>query len=201
MNKHYRLLVGMLLTAASGLASASDQNLFGNGDFSTANGITGWTAFPPPNGPMSWSTDDALGNSGSGSLELHNAGPDGGYLPAYVGTCFAVTPGAAYTIGGESRLIPGASPILYFDYCAAYVAPNCVGANTGGINVPTIPQSYTWTVWVPSSGILPADASSVRCEFGLFDYMEYSAGARIDNLFFNSAAPTTPVKLQSFEVR
>ena len=193
--------LGIFGLAAGGAATAADPNLLPNGDFSDANQAVYWTHIGVPDSGMAWSSEDAFGASGSGSLELStHAGGGGTYALA---TCFDVQPNAAYSVGGQARRSAGSTfPVRL--RCAGYGAYGCASSPSSfGILLDISGNNGSnWGESVVSSGTLPNDTFSVSCEI---DWGDYASGGQqltllVDNLFFSSAAPPTPVRLQDFFV-
>ena len=198
MNKQMQRLATVMICAIPGLALAGTApvNLLPNGDFSAANQLAGWQYFGP--GAMTWNADDADASANSGSMELDT--DSAGDPMDLTSSCFAVTPGAAYSYGLQGKVITGSFPAQGF-ICSAYSMPNCA-TSTGALTpYPSSSSAASWAAWNPASGNLPANAQSVDCSLHLDNVIAVSAASvRFDNVFFNSIAPTTPVSLQSFEV-
>jgi len=189
-------VVGAAFALFSSLARAVDPNLFPNGDFSTGNQIAGWTLYGL--GSVSWSTDNVAGGTKSGSMQADTLVDI--FLTASESACFAVTPGAPYVYGGQSKAIAGSPKLISFK-CFAFSTPNCtIPANFVNLPLLTMSNSFAWTAPSSVGGVLPNDSRSVQCYFGV-DGGNSAASARADNLFFNSAMPTTSVRLQEFDIK
>lgn len=195
MHQFLRSRTVMLLLGICGVAHAADPNLLPNGDFSNASQLTNWSGTG-----ISWSNDDAGSDAGSGSMQL-----DVNFFTTnFTGSaCFDVTPGAPYSSGGQSKVVagtPGQVSVVFT--CSYYLRKGCVGTHGPDLAVaPAMSTSASWNPAASATGALPSDALSVFCLAGVFVNDGVPASARFDNLFFNSAAPTTPVRLQSFDVR
>jgi hypothetical protein len=96
------LVLFLSVWLAAGAAHA--QNLLPNAGFNTS--ISGWS---PTSGylALSWSSLDAKGSSGSGSLQMTNTSPidNNGYN--YIGFCVPVTAGVSYHAGGSFYFASG----------------------------------------------------------------------------------------------
>lgn len=187
---------GLLLAlfALSGQIAVADTNLLPNGDFSTAQQLTGWQALPP-GATFLWKADDAGLDANSGSMEV--AGTLlGGHMQS---ACFQVNPGAPYSFGAQYRISSG-GPAKTMN-CMAYGSSTCDSANQIGFlgNWAGGPYSTSWVSWGPYAGTLPANAIAVTCEV---DASANGVGGTVefDNVYFNSAL-ATPVELESFEIR
>jgi len=187
-------VAGVALVLFSSLARAADPNLLPNGDFGTGNQIAGWTLYGA--GSISWSTDDAAGGTNSGSMQADTLANI--FLTASESACFAVTPGAPYVYGGQSKVIVG-SPNISFK-CFAVSTTNCtLPGNFVNLPLLTMSNGSSWAAPSSVGGVLPNDAQSVNCILEV-DGGNSAASARADNLFFNSAMPTTAVQLQEFDI-
>jgi len=155
------LLAGafVLLLGATPLTA---QNLFTNPGFATD--INGWSI--TTGGSASWSSDDAAGLPGSGSLELENAAAAaGGFVGAY--QCVAAAAGATYDVHAKVR-IPTGQPHLgtsagrYFFY-STVGCPEASLASSGGFGGPTATdhwENLTTTL------VAPAGAHSLKLVLG-----------------------------------
>lgn len=167
----------------------ADANLLPNGDFSSANQITGWTRqFSPPTNQLFWSNDDAEGSASSGSLEMDtdSASLDGDALAS--STCFAVFPGSTYSYGGQSRSASGSSVVIFS--CTSWTDSACSTGFAHLMPYPAMQTTDSWALSTIASGALPADASSVSC---LVDVRNggttQTSSMHFDNLYFNSELP------------
>ena len=183
------LFVASIFSAILFTSFVYATNLLPNGSFDS--GVAGWQV-----SGVDWNSDDASGNANSGSIQL-----EGGNQGASASVTFLVTPGATYTYGASSKFIRGTDPAdqLYFF---------CVASNDGVTTTPLLPQPVfshdpAWSIAAPVSGTLPADAVSVSCYAALSTHENHPDFpiARFDDLFFESPAITTSVRLQSFTVQ
>jgi len=108
-----------------------------------------------------------------------------------------------YAYGGQTRVSTG-NPNFYF-YCSVYTSIDCSGSPFATLGSAGGSGSTTWAPMsvpnptYPPNGILPAGSQSANCR------ADSNAGGiggtyHVDNIYFNSQAPTTPIKLQSFDV-
>jgi hypothetical protein len=178
-------------------ACAFATNLLPNGDFSSATQITGWSN---SRGANSWSSDDANGSPSSGSLQTQTDAV--GDPEDTISACFAVTPSAAYSYGGETRQIGQTGATVLFT-CTSYLVAGCLGNVHDLSPVPLMSVTTMWpSLAASASGTLPANAQSVNCATHVDNALGGTAETvHFDNLFFDSTAPAVPVRLQSFEVR
>ncbi|MGE5233727.1 MAG: hypothetical protein ACM3OB_06415 [Acidobacteriota bacterium] len=124
-----------------GAVPSTAQNLFINPGFATD--IHGWSV--SAGGSASWSSDDAAGLPGSGSLELENsAAAAGTFVGAY--QCVAAVAGSTYDVHSRVRIptsqsAQGSSAGQYFYYSAA----GCAAASlisSGGFGGPTMTDHW-----------------------------------------------------------
>ncbi|GAA0710064.1 hypothetical protein [Dokdonella soli] len=186
------VLAAAVLCASEPTFAAQPANLLPNGDFSAANQINGWTTFPYG----IWSADDAGGSSSSGSIQLTGDPTESGVSAQ--STCFAVSPGAAYSEGLQSKVFKGSISGAYGAalVCTTYTDANCSKNYFDLSRKPQPSYATYWTAWQTASGTLPGNARSAHCTL----YLNLIGTMRFDNVFFNSIAPTAPVSLESFEV-
>ncbi len=182
-------------------SAAADPNLLPNGDFSSAQQVTGWTSTASDTNIITWSSDDAGADPTSGSLALstgESVGVGGGMALA-LSPCFRVTSGANYTFGGQSRSATnGALGILQ---CRAFSDIACTQP-IGTLGFAPLPHSSSWPPSASTSGTLPLAAQSAYCSltFSGSGTTQSPGTEHFDNLFFNSAAVAVPVRLQEFGV-
>lgn len=196
------LLAVIALPGLFSSPSYADQNLLPNGDFSVANKLTGWSNTTPDDFDP---TLDADGNPQSGSLQLK-------VLPnKYAGptsACFSVVPGSAYNYGGQStlsKLFDLGGRMSTYMTCSVYPNTNCSGNGTP-LNDPLVISPTIFAVNVFSSpqsttGIVPSDAISADCELYatyFTNLTETPNPVNVDNLFFNSIAPTASVTVDGY---
>ena len=183
------VLVALLLHSAS-VAAAGYTNLLINGDFAKTSQLSGWTSCSS----ASWSSDDAAGLAASGSLELSASSIYDPHTMTFIlGTascasgCLPVRPGAAYLLGGQSRLAYGT--VMPGFNCVAYPTPDCTGAGDT-LSSPAMSTASSWdAVASDASGTLSNAIRSVRCWPSATGVAEAGAGiAHIDNLFFGTDA-------------
>ena len=182
-------MLGTLLVAGS---VAADTNLLANGDFASSAMASGWTCFSIF-GSHAWTADDAGALPASGSIELSASafGEQGGWnqgLEVCDSACFAVRPGAAYSFGGQSRLVAaaggaGSSFALHFS-CGVYAQSGCSGSPTW-LPAPDMSTASDWTAPALLEGALPTDAVSGSCQIqAIADGENGSGTGHFDNLFF-----------------
>ena len=169
-------------------ASAMEANLMPNGRLDADQQITGWDIYfspQPPGIQLSWSDDDAGSDPGSGSVQVDADSGYGEGAPA----CFEVAPNATYSFGGQSKSV-GPNAALAYEYCSAYTDTYCYLGKTALAQAP-MSAVAAWISSAPSSGMLPAAARSVRCEFVIFSQGDNATAisVRFDNLFFISSVP------------
>jgi len=187
-----RPCLGILFATTGSLANA--VNLLPNGDFSNSSQVTSWAAVPGYGTSISWSSDDAIGDTTSGSLQVDI--PFGVTAKAN-SACFAIQSAASYTYGGQSRIVAGAPTDTFV--CYSYDTTNCTGSATG-LTGPIISQGLTWPAVVSAGGTLSNSAKTVQCKLDISNGPPFAPmTVRFDNLFFDSTLPT-PVSLQSFSV-
>jgi hypothetical protein len=180
---------------------AADPNVLPNGDFSNTSMSTGWQkAFGDPDSSMTWSSEDADGVTGSGSLQL-TTGSTGKEMQA-ISTCVPVQPGAPFTFGGQARR-PAGGDAVYLD-CYTNSTP-CGGAgvfnHVGKLDI-SGNNGTAWGAAVSMSGVLSTDGFTLTCSVLWSDATGAPPGVStvlVDNLFFNTPL-ATPVRLQSFTV-
>jgi len=193
-------LLAALLTIFCGVSHAADPNLLPNGNFSTTDQVSGWTWFSDYGlGSVVWASDDADGDPVSGSLEIDTDSV--GRHVSVKAPCFDATPGAAYSMGGQARTISGVTDGANF-FCNAFDQRQCGGGTTYTYGFPNLEFSSgpSWTTAITTAGNLAPTVMSLQCIFGAGAANTSALSIRFDNLFFRSAAPTTPVRLQSFDV-
>jgi hypothetical protein len=187
--------VSLAFFISFGARAASDQNLLSNGDFGSAEQVTGWNA---RDGTLTWSSDDASNDETSGSLLLSTGMTGVGHAAEAFGSCFAVVPGSEYAFGGSSRITLGNGTASMT--CSTYTDESCSVSRTN-LTAASLPTESTWGTGTQSTGILPVDARSARC-FLLLNGSgaTQSSAIEFDDLSFTSAAPAVPVRLQEFGV-
>ncbi len=193
----HRVPIFSSLVAANcffGLASA-DQNLLPNGDFRLQEQVAGWTV---GDGSIVWSSDDQNSNSSSGSLLLSTSMTSRALSGSALSSCFAVSAGSAYTIGGASRIENGGATGSM--NCSTYSDAACSTDRTH-LTISTFAGNANWTAASEATGVLPSNANSASCLINLFGTgTAQSSAMQFDNLFFNSTARVVPVRLQEFRV-
>jgi hypothetical protein len=176
------LFLACLIVAQS--AVAADGNLLPNGDFSQQNHLTGWTC-----SSGSWILDDADSIAGSGSMWLQNFLTNDGSCTS---GCLAARGGAAYSLGGQSRVLFG-NPVISFE-CASSFTTQC-NSFTYNLHGPTMSTSSTWSPPVGATGILEVGVQSVMCTVTLGSSDHGDIWGHFDNLFFT----TDVIFFQGFE--
>jgi len=176
---------------------AAEVNLLPNGDFSAANQIAGWNAATI--GHVLWVAEDADNNSGSGSIELDM--DENNPTTPVTSACFTVVPGAAYSFSGQGRMLTSTFGLQVT--CDAYADAVCTQAQyittLSYLGLQALGNS--WAPLATASGSLPADAHSVQCNLAAeVSPSNAFTAVRVDNIYFKSAQPATPVRLQSFKV-
>jgi hypothetical protein len=175
MKRAQRFLLAVALTSVCTQAFA-DKNLLPNGDFSQPNQLTGWSCLG-----SSWSSDDAASIVGSGSMALQNTGNIAGSCTS---ACIRVKPGAAYSLGGQSRVLLG-QPVITFA-CAESGTAQC-NSFTFNLQVPAMSTANVWnTPAASTSGILGSGTFSLNCKVTLGSQDLGSVSAHFDNLFFTT---------------
>lgn len=165
-------------------AVAADGNLLPNGDFSQQNQLTGWSCFGG-----SWTSDDVAASATSGSLWLQNSGNTAGHCTS---PCFAVRSGAAYSLGGQSRVLFG-NPVISFE-CASSNAAQC-NSFTYDLHGPAMSTASTWSQPASASGVLGISVQSLMCTVTLGSADAGAIWGHFDNLFFT----TDVIFFQGFE--
>jgi len=198
--KNFSCCFALLLLTATAQA---EQNLLPNGDFSSAQQLTGWGPFPG-SGPIAFSATMNASGSASGSIVLSSSPPDGGTAAGSV--CFQVAPGATYRYGGKiSPANPsGVSSQAHFG-CHYYQDTAC--SRAGDVDLDPH-QSQTYTGMGPFqdlpevSGILDGSARSVNCFVSLASPSNSTTSASqayFDDLYFKSSLPAvSSVKLGGY---
>ena len=175
MRRAQLALAGLALVVTNA-ASASDRNLFANGDFSQQNQLAGWSCVGG-----TWSSDDAASNVGSGSMALQDFAGTAGNCTS---TCLAVRPGAAYSLGGQSRVLIG-QPVITFA-CAEAGTAQC-SSFTFNLQGPAMSTANTWNNQAASAnGILNYSTLSLKCMVRLGSQDNGSISGHFDNLFFTT---------------
>ena len=182
--------------------AAADPNLLPGGDFSSALQVTGWTSTASAVNVITWSSDDANGDQTSGSLALsvgEMLGVGGSAMAVALSPCFKVTPAASFTFGGQSR--SAANGALGIFQCRAFSDSACAQP-IAALGFAPLPHSSSWPPSASTSGTLPVEAESAYCSLTITGggTSQSPITEHFDNLFFNSAAPAVPVRLQEFKV-
>lgn len=191
----------LLLLAACSAAHA--DNLLVNGNFDI--NADAWVA--GEGSALSWLSQDADGAANSGSLGLATANGQTSSLVA--SQCIAVS-GGDFSFG--ARILPAAfMPAGFYGMdCAAYTAADCSGQL---LDLATaVAGEADANGWVPfrtsAPFTLPPTTLGVSCEFvasqplrpaGAKQPSGFSNAINADDAFFSPG--TTPVSLQSFDVR
>ena len=170
-------LTALALVAANAVVAA-DRNLLPNGDFSQQNQLAGWSCLGG-----SWSSDDAASNAGSGSMWLQNYNFSDGYCTS---ACIAVRPGAAYSLGGQSRVLFG-NPVITIACAEAYASAQC-SSFTFNLQGPTMSTASAWnSAPAIASSILSDSTLSLKCTVTLHNPVAGDMiSAHLDNLFFTT---------------
>jgi hypothetical protein len=169
-----RALAGLAFVVAHA-ATAAQANLLANGDFSQENQLTGWTC-----SSGSWISDDADSIAGSGSMWLKNFLTNAGSCTS---GCLAVRGGAAYSLGGQSRVLFG-NPVISFE-CASSYTTQC-NSFTYDVHGPAMPTSSTWSPSVGATGVLEPGVQSLMCTVTLGSSDHGDIWGHFDNLFFTT---------------
>jgi hypothetical protein len=195
MNSQLLKAASFAILMSVGAIAASDQNLLPNGNFNVSGQVAGWT---PENGSIAWSSDDVSNDVSSGSLLLSTSLTGISHSASAFSSCFAISPGAGYAIGGASRITVGGGSASIA--CSTYSDASCSMSRTN-LSAAMFPVESTWGSSPGATGTLPVDARSARCALLLNGSgATQSSAIEFDNLFFNSAAPAVPVRLQEFTV-
>jgi hypothetical protein len=177
---------GVLALGLCGILSASasrGQNLLPNAGFNT--NINGWEGFT-----LAWSSLDAKGSSGSGSLQMTVNAPvdNNGFAP--VAFCLAVTPGQTYHQGASFYFPGGQSHDAGFAVQSFYLSSaNCTGSLLGQVSTVAVPAvTKTWFRLDTQPTVAPAGASTVEVVFGVRKIGDGgSIIANLDDAVFESA--------------
>jgi hypothetical protein len=169
------LFTGLIGLTVIPSVRAADFNLLPNGDFSQQNQLAGWTC-----AGGSWSSDDADSSAGSGSLWLQNFGFAAGQCTT---SCIAVRPGAAYNLGGQSRILLG-NPVITFA-CASTGTTQC-NSETYDLQGPAMSTANAWTAAASAGGYLGSGVQSIKCTVTLGSQDLGSISGHFDNLFFST---------------
>lgn len=170
------VLMGLALIAAK-VAPAADRNLFPNGDFSQQNHLAGWTCLN-----ANWSSDDAASNAASGSMELQTSNFTDGFCTS---ACIVVRPGAAYSLGGQSRVVFGSSVTFTIACAEDYASAQC-HSFTYNLQGPAMSAAFAWnSTPAVASGILSNTTQSLNCKVTVHN-VDYSVTGHLDNLFLTT---------------
>jgi hypothetical protein len=184
------LILGVACMSAT---AQTASNLLPNGDFSNAAQLSGWTSLG--SGTMQFSTADANGNSASGSMILSS----GSYFQkgTAISSCFAVSPGKAFSIGGQ---VKGSSTIGLSFYgaetsfaCSTYATANCTGNVLDSPMVSMVSSQTSFMAFPTTNGTTNAMAVSANCTVnaGVLPNSvatQFDTGVGyFDNLFFTPA--------------
>lgn len=169
---------------------AADENVLPNGDFSKVDKLIGWACGGTPGSVTNWSDDDAASSSSSGSMELSAVfyfDPISmAELPGSAGcasACIPVQQGAAYHLGGQSKIVDPLSTITFT--CHAYSDADCQTSFIATLNAPVMATGTSWnTSPAQATGILPATSAAINCTAETGGAVV--AEARVDNLFFST---------------
>jgi hypothetical protein len=180
----------LVLALCSLLAASASrgQNLLPNGGFNTTS--SGWS---PTSGSLAlnWSSLDARGSSGSGSLQMTNTSSvdNNGYN--YIGFCISVTPGRAYHEAASfyfpSSQARDAGLAVSFDY---YSSPDCSsGLLSGSASAIALPApAGTWLRLDTQLSVAPVGAAAALVTF---DFRKVGGGgsivANLDDAVFEAA--------------
>jgi len=181
----HTLFVALAL-AGTGSLAAADSNVLQNGDFSQQSQLTGWSCLGG-----SWNSDDVNSDASSGSMWLQNFGFNAGQCTS---ACMAVRPSAAYSVGGQSRILFG-NPVITFA-CASTDTTTCNNF-TYNIPGPAMSTANSWSAPVSAFGHLGSGDHSVKCAVTLGSQDLGSISGHFDNLFFT----TDVVFFDGFEVQ
>lgn len=135
-----RACVYMLALAGALPLTASAQNLALNGGFDA--GLAGWRA--TGEGTAAPSTEDIVGDPGSGSVRLGNAQPDAGTQVVPLDQCIPMLVPGTYEIGGSARVDPAQVPGRAVIGVALYDGLACDGA-LRAVAGRFIPRAATFT--------------------------------------------------------
>jgi hypothetical protein len=191
MRKSISISCGVALAIASHLLGAT--NLLPNGDFAVATQITGWQT--DVSGTAQWTSDDASGDVGSGSIQL-DVTQGAGFYAAY-SACFQVLPNTSYGYGGMIKVVDAI--VGAGIECSEFSTADCSGASTVLGSGTFQHLAAPWTSVPMVAGTTGATAVSAKCRLSVAPFLDAPGTARFDQLFFDSPA-ATPVRLQSFDV-
>ena len=172
----------------AGTAAAADVNTLFNGDFSTASQLDGWGCQTTFYGSYQWSSEDAAGSGTSGSMQLTtsayydliimNLVPGQAFCTS---TCMPTTPGAAYTLGGQMRVISLEFSASFT--CAAYTDSSCSAPWPTTLASALTSPTTSWASMPFASGNLPSNAHSAACT-ATVNAPVGTVSVLFDNLFF-----------------
>lgn len=175
-----------------------DADLLPNGQFDRPDQILGWTQFSVGREALGWTSDDADGMPGSGSIEIKYGGGEGAGIQS---ACFSVVGGAAYIFGGRVKAIKPSNQ-GYGMTCLMFESNDCTGTfESADAPSPNYwSQLQSWLDIGTETDVLSAGANSVMCRALLFNVVPAdTVGAtksdatditvRFDDLFFRSAPP------------
>ena len=135
------------------------QDLLPDGDFSSANQLSGWTANFTEK--VQWSSNDGESDASSGSLETTGYGT--GFPTTALSSCFAVVGGQHYRIGGKSQ---GAAGTISGGFrCTVWNGAACSGTSALLPYLDLRWVGFTGGNWYAGQmdGLLPDDAQSATC--------------------------------------
>lgn len=193
------IFVLILGVACMNATAQTASNLLPNGDFSYTNQLIGWTDLGP--GRMAFNGGiDATGGSVSGSMSLISPQVPIIAPPLFTAetaksSCFAVSRGAPYSLGGQ---VQGGAEFGAADAtfsCTAYSTTDCSGNSVDDLPPSVAPAAFgssSFSSLQTVSGNLDASARSANCsaklEIGYSDGSAF-ATANFDDLFFVSTPP------------
>ena len=186
-----RALRALVVLAALLPTSAFATNLVTNPGFD--GGTAGWTLYSEPGSYSSqWRSEDATGDSGSGSIGIQHLGDVAG---AYLGVtqCLVATGGASYSVQGRLRIPVGQAASGGAEVTVTwYAAPGCA---TGLVVAESPLQLVPPGNWLleAASVVAPLGAQSVRLELAAWvDVVGTTLVADFDDLRFDDGAVGDP---------
>ena len=155
---------------------AAGQNLLPNPGFNTS--ISGWSANYSGGISLAWSSQDAKGSSGSGSLQITNTTPVDNNGFNVFGVCVPVTAGQSYH-QGASFMLPGgqAQGGLFLLFTQFYSSADCSSGLVGTAESAQLtPAADTWQRLDTEPVVVPGGA--IRA-FALFGFRKIGNGGSL----------------------
>jgi hypothetical protein len=134
------ILAGLALTCV-----ASAQNILLNPGF--AHDLSGWDPFTGFGVQQEWSTLDAAGDPGSGSILGTLPASSTFRIPIYASQCISIQPSTTYAFRGNVLLPSATTPATAYGtlFANSYAAANCAGNPVNTATAPTVTALDAWT--------------------------------------------------------